>query len=110
MTNGDCLRAAARRVRAGWCQGAMARGSRVCALGAIAQTVWLIEADQFNHTRYEALRQIVRDALALGTTDGLVHWNDAPDQTAENVAAGFELAAVCADQADAAPVRKASCR
>lgn len=86
------LRAAARRVRRGWCQHEMSdEHGNVCAIGGIARYVETTTADDIL-----ARRTLIR-ALDLNGGSGFAaipHWNDAPGQTAENVAAGLEYAAL----------------
>ncbi len=87
-TTADLLRRAAWRIRQGWCQDRMAdTAGNVCALGAIHEV-----ADQGR--RFELHAELLR-------TIGFLHidtWNDAPDQTQENVAQAFELAAITWEQ------------
>lgn len=107
MTTGEILRSAAARVRQGWCQHLLrVGGSHVCALGALGVTPSFdirLTTDQ-----QAAVLAIVR-ALGLRSNDPdfvcpyalVTVWNDAKGQTAENVAAGLEYAALVWEQSQA---------
>jgi hypothetical protein len=93
MTVPELLRAAAARVRRGWCQGTLFdEHDNVCALGAIDR---LAENYDLAHAATEMLESLIgpsRDYAAIPK------WNDAEGQTAENVATAMELAALCWEQ------------
>lgn len=104
MTIAERLRVAEARIRQGWCQGALDNGEGgVCAFGALlvafeAEPLTIFkpgEAAQYRLAVDSLSRAI---GLPLGETHSIVRWNNAPEQTAENVAAGFALAAVLAEQ------------
>jgi hypothetical protein len=108
-TTGDILRAAAARVRRGWCQGQLDDGKgNVCAVGAI----------MYSHSEPDILplRDVVVRALALPVPPligsevepdcPIPIWNDAPGQTAANVAAGLEYAALVWEQEQASAVQQ----
>jgi hypothetical protein len=121
----DILRAAAARVRQGWTQMVMVNANKVCALGAIGTvggaTGWYLFASCVFQQHSDTIIHLQR-ALALPTvadsgyewaryTNAIGAWNDAEGQTAENVAAGLEYAALIWEQeqavnAVAAPVEE----
>lgn len=116
MNTAEILRAAAARVREGWTQDGYADGfGGVCAIGAMAVVTGLSEERIVNGDYRgevcfieETVGAYVSGALRL-TTDrccrsGLPRWNDAEGQTAENVAAGLEYAALLWEQEQATPV------
>jgi len=105
------LRAAAERIRRGWVQGSLYYDGRVCAVGAI------VDADQrlcdvFNFTDLPAdLQLAIREVARLlklphsnasrTSVASITTWNDADGQTAENVAASLEYAALLFEQEQA---------
>lgn len=97
VTIAQVLRAAAVVVRHGWCQGSKydAQGN-ACAYGAIEPLSWCSGFIADEPARF------VEAALGLTaqTTElrPLAFWNDAEGQTAENVAAGLEYAALIWEQ------------
>jgi hypothetical protein len=102
-TTGDQLRDAATRVRNGWTRWEFQDGQgHVCAAGALGMISGHDVCRQVL-VHAEALYALAR---ALGKPRGnalmaliaIQGWNDAEGQTAENVAAGFELAAILADE------------
>lgn len=106
LTVPDVLRRAATRVRQKWCQGSYRDDSGgVCALGAIEELILSSEPRRSGIDDY-FLAVVAEDAIEHGLclpTDELRHrpvplWNDAPGQTAENVACGLELAALLYEQ------------
>lgn len=113
MTVGERLKAAAERVRQGWTQGYYYRAENggVCAMGAIY--VVSVEAESgsswwIDHTLYDSELEYLVKAIGkvpmrdyLGgplLRNQIGRWNDAPDQTAENVALALELAAILWEQ------------
>lgn len=104
------LRAAAARVRQGWCQGGLVdRHGHVCAIGAIQTVLGFAGAWTYpDLEREQSVRDAVIRALALPqladkTTEWPAEcpipiWNDAEGQTAENVALGLEYAAILWEQ------------
>lgn len=109
MTTAEILRAAATEVRKGWVQHYLIDyRNRVCALGALYRVV-TGDADRRlpnDHPAIVALtaylpadtsrwrmRPVPRDWK-------IADWNNAEDQTAENVALTMEFAALCAEQAE----------
>lgn len=113
--NPATLRQAAQIVRARWGQGALWSFGRVCALGAVAEAT---SGSPINSQDIVALRAMVRvlqltvDAVdpVCGTKEGaaIAAWNDAKDQTAENVAAGLEFVALVWEQEEAEATRLAT--
>jgi len=106
---GDRLRAAAARVRAGWCRHALALpDGSVCAVGALGIVSVRSQTEQCREHAEELVfivRAIGRDVwLRDDDKADIVHavivqgWNDAPGQTVEGVALGLELAAILADE------------
>ena len=95
MSPSEVLRASATRVRKGWCRGNLfdMRGG-VCAIGAICDVTGDVAL-------VCEVQEALRDVLEIRWADGIVNWNDAADQTAENVARTMERAA---DEWDAAHV------
>ena len=125
-TTAEILREAAGLVRRGWMQGGVGRsGRRVCAYGGVAEAV---SEGRFpdDATRDDSARLLaeLRDAQATaaflsyalrlpsapagwycGAPDAnrrVYAWNDNKNQTAENVAAGLEYAALVWEQEQAA--------
>lgn len=113
MTTPEQLRAAAGLVRGGWCQGFLVGPNQhVCAVGALA-------AARFGHRHYGVCAAAAESpaltalARALGAPDSrtsypenwdyIVRWNNATGQTAENVAATMEYAALLIEQETTAP-------
>jgi hypothetical protein len=115
---GDNLRAAAVRVRAGWRRCALRDPfGNVCAVGSLGVT----EPDQISESCRAHAEELRFLALAIGNparitvvremfplvdpsvadATMIAAWNDAPTQTAENVASTLELAAILADEAHA---------
>ena len=95
------LLACAQLIRNGWCQGG---GSgtwdgqpRRCAYLAM-QAVAMLDADYMSGIA--VLRHYLVQAIGR---DDVVAWNDSYQQTAENVALGFELAAMLAAQEEPQP-------
>lgn len=99
-TTADILRAAATRVRQGWCQHVLFdRRGGVCALGAVAWAHGARSTDEV----FRLPDSWQDDVTALSTTlrvhgVNIVDWNNAREQTAENVAAGLEYAALVWEQ------------
>ncbi len=96
MNTAEILRCAAARVRQGWCQGTADDGNGgVCAVGAI----WHVMGSDAGRGE-PPIRLFIARALRLSTPDWdpVPLWNDAPGQTAENVAHGLEFAAVIWEQ------------
>lgn len=98
----EILRGAAALVRRGWHQGAAVdeTGTRFCALGAIAKEMGDIE---FTSTVMPAERILARALGRSAPYDAsyrrcVAFWNDEKGQTAKNIAAGLELAAILAEQ------------
>ncbi len=108
MTTPEILRAAAAEVRKGWVRHIRHDDHGfVCALGAIENAVagrTLTMQEAIDHWW-----SVVEDSDAVVTLQRVVGaqriapWNNAYDQTAENVAATMELAAICSEQEHAAP-------
>lgn len=95
MTTAQILRAAAARVRQGWCQGSMVDGfGNVCAVGAIDIVTPNTLADAC--VRFDVLTQL---QLVIGYSGcaAVAEWNDEPGRTAEEVALAMEQAADVAD-------------
>lgn len=94
MTVPETLRAMAAKVRRGWCQRAAFTLEGVCAVGAL-------NFMKSRDGRVDWQSVIVALVAVLGHScvspeDAWLHvikWNDAPGQTAENVALAMELAA-----------------
>jgi hypothetical protein len=118
MNTAEILRAAAERVRQGWCQEVIRSARGVCAIGAIGVAGGMIRGDAecvFNAHK-ETLRHLQRALNLPAVTDvknplpfylctgPIGKWNDGFDQTAENVAAGLEFAAVVWEQEQAQSV------
>jgi hypothetical protein len=108
MTTGEILRAAAARVRQGWTQGDYYDPSTdsVCAVGALCAVRGCDMTDSMEINLAVGAVHCSRAHHLLmkvtNTVNRFVHiWNDMEGQTAENVAAAFERAAVLADQEDA---------
>ena len=112
MNTAEILRAAAARVRQGWCQGSADDGNGgVCAIGSI----WAVTNSSVFDCSNWPIRQFLARAIGLSVDEhycSIPGWNDARGQTAENVAIAMEFAAVLweqeqaqADDAVAAPVR-----
>jgi hypothetical protein len=92
MNIGSILRAAAARVRQGWCQYRLGDAAdRVCAIGAISCVVDKV-ASSFGEKLDAELDAsfVLYDALHIGS---VVLWNDREGQTQEGVAQGLERAA-----------------
>jgi hypothetical protein len=92
----EFLRQAANRIRQGWCQYALADDAGgVCAVGALnwvqngSGDLCLITDEWMG--AHEQLTRTLK-------SDNIVQWNNAPDQTAENVAQAFEFAALLYEQ------------
>jgi hypothetical protein len=107
MLTSETLREAAKEIRAGCCQGVYEddRGG-VCANGALMRVIdgkaeWSPSSDWL---RFKAATTYVHLALQ-GDQRDLAFWNNAPDQTQENVALAFELAAVLAEQDERASLQ-----
>ena len=84
QTTAEILRAAAHRVRQGWCQGGYSDGQRLCAIGAVDYAAQ--GDDDVLCDALERLRTI------LGHVS-IVQWNDSKGRTAEQVAQAMEHAA-----------------
>lgn len=101
MTTAEILRAAATRVRQGWCQGTMRNdGGGVCALGGMYDAM----AAQQLHLKDILDAQdflIVALHLTVPHRNAITIWNDTPGQTAENVAVGLEYGALLWEQQQA---------
>jgi hypothetical protein len=103
----EVLRIAATRVRQGWTRHTRDDGrGRVCALGAL--NVGLGDhAYSFRIDGRPELSAFVADALQLpmcwSKPAAIANWNNAADQTAENVATGLEYAALLWEQTHAQP-------
>ena len=109
MTTADILRQGAVELqRRGWTQfirheDLTAAAGRMCAIGAIeagAGCPWQAEIDCPDALR--ALAAILPPQTSRYTTPEVItitSWNNAAEQTAENVIATLELAAICAEQA-----------
>lgn len=98
MNTAQVLRAAAARVRKGWCQNTYrdCKGN-VCCIGALAE-VKNVDAKRLHDNEIvDPACRAVWKALDVTIAD----WNDGEGQTAENVASGLELAAVVWEQAQA---------
>lgn len=108
MNTAEILRAAAARVRQGWCQDQLDDGIGVCAFGALNTVLHghahYIDADPKS---LELAPLIMRACGLPGPTrppyvaeaiDAVIEWNNAEGQTAENVAAGLEYAALVWEQ------------
>jgi hypothetical protein len=103
MLISEVLKAGAERVRQGWCQYALEdyRGG-VCAQGAILSVTEGC-ANPFFHKSVTAINWVrfgrATDYInrAINSSD-ITRWNNAPGQTAENVAQALELAAILAEQ------------
>ena len=121
MTVPEILRQAAVEVRKGWTRFTRedAQG-RVCALGALdrasgASRSWVAFAEYLKPEAVDALAAALGVVLArvpwvgapIPNADPIALWNNAPDQTAENVATTMEFAAVLAEQAAGAATRSA---
>lgn len=115
MTTPELLRAAAGEVRNGWTQGIRHDGDtgNVCALGALENAAWKNGAapQHWADGTWDAVQALGRvigppHCYGEGVTYKIAHWNNAPDQTAENVAVAMEYAALCAEQ-EAALAREA---
>jgi hypothetical protein len=118
MTKGQQLRAAATIIRGGWEHGALHSEdlSRVCAMGGMCRVLG-IDLTEFGEglagqKEVMELCEVVVQALQLSTTsyptsypwmlsNVVATWNDADDQTQENVAAGLEFAALYWDEQQA---------
>jgi hypothetical protein len=111
MNTAEILRAAAARVRARWDRGGL---SGHCALHAVRKTLRIREPQRIYELEGPIVyvAQVVVDALALpispmfddaGTR--VYDWNDAEGQTAENVAAGLEYAALLWEEEQSADAR-----
>ena len=109
MTTGEILRAAAARVRQGWCRYLLHSGDSVCALGAL--NVAESRPACSSHVFISEAAAVIARALHL-PQDLEVHdshrasasvaaWNNAKDQTTENVAAGLEYAALVWEESQA---------
>lgn len=86
MTIPHVLRAAAERIeRDGWCQGKPTDGTRCCAVRAI---VMAGESSFGTSLAIEA----VRDFIGCNTY-GVIHWNDTPGRTVDEVLAALRSAA-----------------
>lgn len=119
---GEILRAAARRVRQGWCQhGLTDYQGGVCAQGAVMDVLWgnpeHLCASTENRADYRLLSEIFAPVhRALGATRSkrpqptVKNWNNAKGQTAENVAQTLELAAILWDEEQAASERPRASR
>lgn len=108
MTVPEVLRAAAQGVRQGWCQNQLQIGFDRCAIGWVLYV--LDTRSRYGFIQRSLLETNVRaaviNALALPERievwpDGyrekrcpIPAWNDAPGQTAENVALGLEYSAI----------------
>lgn len=114
-TTAGVLRAAAQIVRRGWCQGSYDNNDyihhkpdRFCAKGAIGLVMFGNSTGElYNDTVvapvYDVLLRAVGDDrswLAVRSVGAcpIVQWNDATDQTAENVAQAMEFAAILWEQ------------
>ena len=101
LTTSERLLACAQLIREGWCQDAgsgMVNGQpRRCAYIAM-RDVAMLAADYMSGIG--VLRHYLVQAIGR---DDVVAWNDSYQQTAENVALGFELAAILAAQEEAPP-------
>lgn len=110
MNTAEILRAAAQRVRRGWCQNHLADGlGGVCAQGAVMEVMWAdpeyLSGREFKspglREDFKAITAVfgpVHEALGANhsfiPTSVIKDWNNASGQTAENVAATLELAAI----------------
>jgi hypothetical protein len=101
----EILRAAAARVRQGWCQhrltdfkgGVCAQGAMsVAAYGGPLAINWKLDEDR-ELWRWIALLMV----RMFGERREIYDWNNAPEQTAENVAQGLEYAALLWEQEQA---------
>ena len=92
----------AAEVRRGWCQCALEDESGgVCAHGAIHRVVaGKAKISLTQELHYNKMPLVEYLWKALGHCR-IASWNNAPDQTQENVAATFELAAILAEQDEA---------
>lgn len=86
----------AAEVKRGWCQGALINSDgKVCALGAMGLVL-------FGDAKTEGSRLMLSEYMWRALCHyNIVAWNNAPDQTQENVAQTFELAAILAEQDEA---------
>lgn len=98
----EILRAAAARVREGWCQESydLASGG-VCVYGAIAAVTGVRACSWHGLERYVCHPVIAAIRKAIGGEMTIPEWNDAKGQTAENVAVGLEYAALLWEQEQA---------
>lgn len=108
MNTAEILRAAAQRVRQGWCQHNMEDSSGgVCAIGAVCDVMFGDPWHIINMAKTEPDFIAVRLALAepmlsvFGEMREVKDWNNGTGQTAENVAQGLELAALLWEQGQA---------
>lgn len=92
----DRLKMSAKRIRAGnWVQGHYRAKDRVCAVGGL-----LISSEQLAvhaNPLQDKATPLVAEALGYPTPHafgGIISWNDAKGQTAENVADTLDLAAL----------------
>lgn len=114
MNTAEILRAAAQRVRQGWCQERLTDyGRGVCAQGAVMEVMFGSPCHITGPTKddpdlrqdflavcrvFEPVHRVI-GAKQTGTLTGAVRdWNNAKGQTAENVAAGLEMAAIIWEQ------------
>lgn len=123
----EILRAAAARVRDGWTRMELFSNGKVCALGGVAHAIGLIGAHGLRSRDFEPVykhplviatarvvagqvsrRPVLVENLTASEALSMVYtWNDADDQTAENVALGLEYAALVWEQEHVAGVQAA---
>jgi hypothetical protein len=107
MNEAQILREAAARVRQGWTQGHAGNiRTGICAYGAVSLVCQVYLSPSFSRQTDAAVRALEALKRGLGLPLGggfgaIYHWNDAPGQTAENVAAGLEYAALVWEQEQA---------
>lgn len=117
MNTAEMLRTAAKHVRRGWCQEVLSNANgEVCAVGALN---YVHHHDPFHGYGNDvpALARVVAEALGLPVDAAfayaavpdwhyalaVVDWNNDPGQTAENVAAGLEFAAIIVEASGVTP-------
>ena len=120
MNTGEILKAAAARVRQGWIRGWTGRGADGpnCAVGAInvvRRGDADYEDDEDPAQELLTIARVIQSALQLPDhvnaleqhplwmpVGAITQWNNASEQTAENVAAGLEYAALLWEQEQSA--------
>lgn len=74
----------------GWCQNTLRSGDKVCLLGALWETLGILDVSKHHLVASQAEQRLSSFFGWLNVTD----WNDAPGRTVDEVIAALEMAAV----------------